>query len=103
VLIISIKLKEIAEFTLIGNIIYTSLTKCKRVTCIVLALELYVIVVGVDMLIALLSIINIIIDKLEIKQLLIIVCINFLLLYKCIIKFNITKEKRLMINIILIC
>ena len=67
-----------------------------------LALELYVIVAGVDMLIALLSIINMIIDKFEIKQLLIIVCIDSLSLYECIVKFGITKEKRLIINIILI-
>ena len=54
------------------------------------------------MLIALLSIINIITNKFGIKQLPIVVCIDFLLLYKCIIKFDIIKKKRLMINIILI-
>jgi len=54
------------------------------------------------MLIALLSIINIIINKLKIKQLLTIVYINSFSLYKCIIKFGIIKKKRLIIDIILI-
>ena len=66
-LIISIKLKGVAEFTLIGNIIYISLTKCKKVTCVMLALKLYVIIIKIDILIALLSIINIIINKFGIK------------------------------------
>jgi len=67
-----------------------------------LALKLYVIIIKINMLITLLSIINIIINKLEIKQLLIVVYTNFLSLYKYIIKFDITKKKRLIINIILI-
>ena len=66
-----------------------------------LTLKLYAIIIGIDMLIALLSIINMIINKLGIKQLLTIVYIDFLSLYKYIIKLNITK-KRLIINIILI-
>jgi len=100
-LVIGIELKGIAKFTLIRNIIYISLTKCKRVICVMLTLKLYAIIIGIDMLIALLSIINMIINKLGIKQLLTIVYIDFLSLYKYIIKLNITK-KRLIINIILI-
>ena len=103
VLVIGTELEEVTEFTLIGNIIYTSLTKCKRVICIVFALELYVIVAGIDILITLSNIINIITNKFEIKQLLIIVYIDFFLLYKCIVKLDIIKKKRLMIDIILIC
>ena len=76
-LVISIKLKGVMKFTLIGNIIYISLIKCKKIICIILASELYIIIIGIDMLIILLSIINIIINKFKIKQLLIIVCINF--------------------------
>lgn len=90
------------KFILIGNIIHISLTKCKKVTYAILASELYAMIIRVDMLIALLSIINIITNKFGIKQLPIVVCIDFLLLYKCIIKFDIIKKKRLMINIILI-
>ena len=101
-LVIGIELKGIAKFTLIRNIIYISLTKCKRVICVMLTLKLYAIIIGIDMLIALLSIINMIINKLGIKQLLTIVYIDFLSLYKYIIKLNIIKEKRLIIDIILI-
>ena len=67
ILIIGIKSEGVAEFTLIGNIIHTSLTKCKKVIYIMLALELYIIVIGINILITLSSIINIIIDKFEIK------------------------------------
>jgi len=67
VLIIGTELKEVAKFILTGNIIYISLTKCKKVTYAMLTLKLYVIIAKVNMLITLLSIINIIINKLEIK------------------------------------
>ena len=102
-LIISTKLEEVTEFTLIGNIIHTSSTKCKRVTYAILALKLYIIIARINILIALSSTINKITNKLKIKQLLTIIYTNFFLLYKYIIKLDITKEKRLMINIILIC
>ena len=66
-LVISIKSEGVKEFTFTKNIIYTSLTKCKRVTRIILTSELYVIIVRVNILITLLSIINIITNKLGIK------------------------------------
>ena len=66
-LVIGIELEGVADFILIGNIIYTNLMKCKRVTCAMLALELYVIIAEIDMLITLLSIINMIINKFKIK------------------------------------
>ena len=66
-LIISTELERVMKFILIGNIIHTNLTKCKKVTCAMLALELYAMIIGIDMLIALLSIINMIINKLGIK------------------------------------
>ena len=102
-LIISTKSKKYIKFTLTRNIIYISLIKCKRVTYTMLALELHAIVKKVDILIALLSTINIIINKLRVKQLLIIICTDFFLLYKYIIKLSTIKEKCLIINIILIC
>ena len=102
VLVIGIELEGVAEFILIGNIIYTSLMKCKKVTCIMLTLELYIIIAKVDMLITLSSTINIIINKFGIKQLPIVVCIDSFLLYECIIKLGIIKKKRLIIDIILI-
>jgi len=67
VLIIDTKSKKITKFTLIGNIIYTNSTKCKRITYVMLASELYAIITKADMLIALSSIINIITNKLGIK------------------------------------
>jgi len=57
-----------------------------------LALELYAIVAEIDILITLLSIINMIINKLRIKQLLTIICIDSFSLYKCIIKLDIIKK-----------
>ena len=102
ILVISTKSGDNTEFTLTRNIIYTSLIKCKRVTYTMLTSKLYIIIARVNMLITLSSTINIIINKLGIKQLLIIIYINFLLLYKYIIKLNITKNKYLIINIILI-
>ena len=98
-LIISTKLEEVTKFTLIENIIHTNSTKCKRVTYTILALKLYIIIARINILIALLSTINIITNKLKIKQLLTIIYINFFLLYKYIIKLDITKEKHLIINI----
>ena len=85
---------------MIKNIIHTSSTKCKKVIRAILALKLYIIIIGINILIALSSIINIIINKFEIKQLLIVVYIDFFLLYKCIIKLGIIKEKHLIIDII---
>ena len=64
-----------------------------------LALELYAIVAKVDILIALLSTINIITNKFGIKQLPTIIYTDSLSLYECIVKLGITKEKRLIINI----
>ena len=52
-LIISIESGGDAKFTLIKNIIHTNLTKCKKVTYVMLALKLYIIIVGVNIFIAL--------------------------------------------------
>ena len=91
------------QFTLTGNIVYTSLIKYKRVTRVVLVLELYTIVASINILISLSTIINIITNKLGIPRLFIIVYTDSLSFYKCIVKLGITKEKRLIINIIAIC
>ena len=77
VLVIGIELERVAEFILIRNIIHTSSTKCKKVIRAMLALKLYIIIIGINILIALSSIINIIINKFEIKQLLIVIYIDF--------------------------
>ena len=91
-----------AQFTLTGNIVHTSSTKCKRVTRAVLASELYAMVAGIDMLISLGTTINMVTDKLGISRLPTIVCTDSLSLYECIVKLGTTKEKRLMIDIMAI-
>ncbi|TVY50676.1 hypothetical protein LCER1_G007609 [Lachnellula cervina] len=70
-----------------------SSTKSKRITRSVLALEIYGMVRGINIL----YIIAIIID---IPPILTIVYTDLYLLYKCLIKLGTTKEKRLIINII---
>ncbi|PVH67718.1 hypothetical protein DL98DRAFT_555054 [Cadophora sp. DSE1049] len=56
-------------FTFFNNIIYTSSTKCKRVTRAVLASELYIIIARVNMLIFLATTTNIVTDKLGFPKL----------------------------------
>ncbi|KAF1828007.1 hypothetical protein BDW02DRAFT_456850, partial [Decorospora gaudefroyi] len=77
-----------------------SLTKCKRVTRSVLVLEIYSIVSSVNIAIAILITLNIIIECLGLLLILLIICIDLYLLYKCLIKLSTTNKKRLIINII---
>ena len=84
------------------NLIYTSSTKYKRVTRAILVSELYTIVTRVDILISLATTINIITSRLSIFKLLVVVYIDSLSLYEYIVKLGTTKEKRLIINIIVI-
>ncbi|KAF1971738.1 hypothetical protein BU23DRAFT_581269 [Bimuria novae-zelandiae CBS 107.79] len=59
-------------FTIYGNIIHYSLTKCKRI----------------------------IIERLSLPVVPLIICIDLYSLYECLVKLRTTKEKRLIINII---
>jgi hypothetical protein len=65
----------------------------------VLASEIYGIMNDVNISIALATILRLIIDQLRLPEILLIICIDFYLLYKCIIKLGITQEKRLMIDV----
>jgi hypothetical protein len=65
-----------------------------------LALKIYNIIKGVNIVIVINIIIKIIIKQLRSLQTLIVICINLYLLYKCLVKLSITQEKRLIINII---
>jgi hypothetical protein len=65
----------------------------------VLALEIYGIVRGVDMAIAINTTIKIITEQLGFPQTLIVVCTNLYSLYECLVKLGSTQEKRLMIDI----
>jgi len=86
-------------FKIKRNLIYYSLTKSKRVTRSVLALEIYSIVGGVNIAIAINTTIKMITKQLGFIYTLIIVCTNLYSLYKCLVKLGTTKEKRLMIDI----
>jgi hypothetical protein len=68
-----------------------------------LASEIYNIIKAVDIAIAINTIIKIINKQLGFLQTLIVVCTDSYLLYKCLVKLGIIKEKRLMIDIIALC
>ena len=87
------------SFTIKGNLIHWSSTKSKRVTRSVLASEIYGMVGGVDMALAMNSTIQMIIRQLDIPPLPIVVCTDSYSLYECLVKLGTTKEKRLMIDI----
>jgi hypothetical protein len=88
------------EFTIKENLIYYSFTKTKRVTWSVLASEIYSIVEGVDMAIAINTTIKMITEQLGFPQTLIVVYTDLYSLYECLVKLGTTQEKRLMIDII---
>jgi hypothetical protein len=83
-------------------LIHYSSTKSKRVTQSVLALEIYSIVGGVNIAIAINTTIKIIAKQLGFPPTPIVVCTNSYSLYECLVKLRTTKEKRLMINIMAI-
>ena len=87
------------EFEIKGNIIHYSSTKSKRVTRSVLASEIYGMVGGVDMAIAINTTIKMITEQLDFPQTPIIICTDSYSLYECLVKLGTTKEKRLMIDI----
>jgi hypothetical protein len=87
------------EFAIKGNLIHYSSTKSKRVTRSVLASEIYGMVGGVDMAIAINTTINMITKQLGFVDIPIVVCTDSYSLYECLVKLGTTKEKRLMIDI----
>jgi hypothetical protein len=87
------------EFEIKGNLIHYSSTKSKRVTRSVLASEIYGMVGGVDMAIAINTTIKMITEQLDLPQTPIVVCTDSYSLYECLVKLGTTKEKRLMIDI----
>ena len=95
-------LYENNSFELTGNLIHYSSIKSKRVTQSILTSEIYGIVGGVDMVIAINTTIKMITDQLGFPSPLIIVYTDLYLLYKCLVKLGTTKEKQLIIDIIAI-
>ena len=90
------------SFDLRGNLIHYSSTKSKRITRSVLASEIYGMVGGVDMAIAINTTIKMIVSQLGFPAPPIIVCTDSYSLYECLVKLGTTKEKRLMIDIMAI-
>ena len=90
------------EFDLIGNVLHWSSTKCKRVTRAVLASELYMMTVGINMAISISTTLNLIIKQLGIDPIPTVICTDSFSLYEYMVKLGTTKEKRLMIDIMAI-
>ncbi|KAK1917078.1 hypothetical protein P3342_001660 [Pyrenophora teres f. teres] len=86
-------------FTIQGNVIHYSSTKCKRVTRSVLASEIYGMVNGFDIGIAIATTLRMVTDRLGIPEIPLVVCTDSYSLYECLVKLGTTKEKRLMIDI----
>jgi hypothetical protein len=86
-------------FTICGNVIHYSSTKCKRVTWSVLALEIYSIVNGFDIGIAIATTLRMITERLSLPAIPLVICTDSYSLYECLVKLGTTKEKRLIIDI----
>ena len=87
-------------FKIDGNIVHWSSIKCKRVTRSVLASELYAMVHGFDIGIAIKTTLDKILHQLAIPQPVpLILCTDSRSLYDCLVKLGTTNEKRLMIDI----
>ena len=92
-------INRIDKFTIKGNLIHYSSTKNKRVTRSILASEIYGMVGGIDMAIAINTMIRMITSQLELPPTAIIICMDSYSLYECLVKLGTTKEKHLMIDI----
>lgn len=91
--------EENEAFIINGNVTHYSSTKCRRVTRSILASELYAMVQGADVAIAIISTINMITEQLNLPNIPTVLCTDSLSLYECLVKLGTTKEKRLMIDI----
>jgi hypothetical protein len=99
VIVLGNEITENEFFTVTGNIVHWSFSKCKRIIRDVLALEVYFIAYGINIAIAIGITIIKIADCLSVARVLIIVCTNFFSFHECLIKLGIIKEKRLIIDI----
>jgi hypothetical protein len=88
------------SFTVSGNIVHWSSSKCKRITRSILASEIYAMAHDVNIAVAIGTTVTKIADRLSVANVPVIVCTDFYSFYECLIKLEITKKKRLMINII---
>jgi hypothetical protein len=102
VIILANKIAGRDEFTIGGNLIHWNSTKSKRVTRSVLASEIYGMVAGIDIAYAISSTLKLITTQLELPDIVTIVCTDSYSLYECLVKLGTTKEKRLMIDIMVL-
>ena len=86
-------------FSLRGNIIHWSSVKCKRITRSALASELYGMVSGIDIGIAIKTSLDKIFDRLGFNYPPLVACTYSYSLYDCLVKLGTTSEKRLMIDV----
>jgi len=82
--------------------LYWSSTKCKRVTRAVLVSKLYAITVGIDIAISISTTLNLIIRQLGIDAIPTVIYTDSFSLYEYIVKLGTIREKRLIIDIIVI-
>ncbi|KAF1936038.1 hypothetical protein EJ02DRAFT_482645 [Clathrospora elynae] len=92
-----------STFNIWGNVVYWSLTKCKRITQSVLASETYGMVSGVNIAIAILTTLKMITECLGLPSIPLIVCMDSYSLYECLVKLGTTNENQLMIDIMALC
>ncbi|KAK1990240.1 hypothetical protein LX36DRAFT_664406, partial [Colletotrichum falcatum] len=90
---------DTGSFTVNGNIVHFSSTKCKRVTRSVLASEIYAMVAGADIAYAISTTLAMITNRLGYPRIPTVIYTDSYSLYKCLIKLSTTKEKRLIIDI----
>jgi hypothetical protein len=89
-----------STFRIKGNLIYFSSTKNKRVTRSILASEVYNIVAGINIAYAISTTLKLITDYFKLPPISTIVYTDSYSLYEYLVKLGITKEKRLIIDII---
>jgi hypothetical protein len=102
IIILVNKFKRENKFIVKGNLINTSSTKYKYITWNNLVSEICRIINNFDLAYVIAATLKIIIDQRNLPEIPIVFYIDSKFLYKCIIKLGITKEKRLIINIIAI-
>ena len=90
---------NINEFTIEGNIIYWSSTKCRRVTRSVLASKIYNMVNRFDLGFVIKQTLATICKRIDLSKIPLILCTDSYSLYQCLVQLGTTSEKRLMIDI----